>query len=124
MPTQLRTAPDRTVSQRIGDARTIQLDGLYQRYDAGVKLMDLAILELRAVRNATLGCAGHAITTTLSEGDEVVERLTILTSLTRSDRIHAAVYSVRMVGGLTREFPVRAGSGLGRLAAHVAAEVA
>jgi hypothetical protein len=52
----------------------------------------------------------------------VEERLTILTSLTRGDRVAAAVYSVRVVGGLTSEFPVT-GRGLARLAAHVAAEV-
>jgi hypothetical protein len=124
MRAHLRTAPPRNVSRRIGDARAIQLNELYDDYDrTGVKLMDLEILEQRAVRNAVVGCSGHAVTTTLSEGDEVEERLTILASLSRGDRVQAAVYSVRVGGMLTNEFPVtpagRAG-GLGRLASHVA----
>jgi hypothetical protein len=124
MPLHLRTAPDRTTAKRIGDARAVQLQELYDDYDrTGVKLMDLEILEQRAVRSAVTGCAGHAITTTVSEGDEVEERITILTSLSRGDRIQAAVYSVRVGGTLTNEFPVRAGSGLAQLASHVAVSV-
>jgi hypothetical protein len=127
MPAQLKTAPNRNTAQRIGAARTIQLDELYAAADADLafpsqKLLDLEVIERRAVRNAQVVGAGAAITTTLHEGDDVEERLTILTSLTRGDRVAAAVYSVRVVGGLTSEFPVT-GRGLARLAAHVAATV-
>jgi hypothetical protein len=124
MRAHLRTATPRNVPQRIGDARALQLDELYQAADVTrMKLVDLEILERRAVRNAVIGCGGHAVTTTMSETDEVEERLTILTSVCREDRVQAAVYSVRVSGMLTREFPVRGGSGMGRLAAHVAAHV-
>jgi hypothetical protein len=122
----LKTAPPRSTAQTIAAARKIGLNDLYREYDAtGVKLLDLQAVEARAVRAAEVACGGHAITTTLHSGEDAEERLTILTSLTRGDRVTAAVYSVRVVGGLTHEFPVSSSGarGLARLAAHVAATV-
>lgn len=125
MPLQsLHTARDRTTAERIAAARRIQLDELYAAYDqAGIKPMDLELVEQRAVHATEAGCGGRAVTVTLHalDGGTVEERLTILLSRKREDRVAAATYTVRLPGLLEHEVAVRANSGLYRLAVHVAA---
>lgn len=128
MPLQsLHTARDRSSAERIAAARRLALDALYEAWDrspvGAPAPMDLEVLEKRAVRDAELGCGGRAVTTVLGSGrgGAVEERLTILVSRTRADRVRAAVYTVRVGEALTYEEQVRAHSGLFRLAVHVAA---
>lgn len=125
MPAQKISAPERPTPQRIAGLRAQLLHELYREYDrTGIKSLDLEQIERDAVNRALAMPGGHAVTVLLDDGGELVrERLTILTSVTRGDRVAAVLYSVRIGDGLTQEFPVTPGGpygALGRIASHVA----
>lgn len=127
MPAQKISAPERPTPQRIAGLRAQLLHELYREYDrTGIKSLDLEQIERDAAQSAVIGCDGAAVSTYLQDGGAVLERLTILTSVTRGDRVAAALYSVKVGDGLTQEFPVEVGGpygAIGRLASHVACEV-
>lgn len=102
MPQNLHTAPYRTTAKTIADARKLQMETIYAALVSGDRQQTTraaADLEdiLKSAKVDVLA-DGRVIEVHLTRGNDVHETLTILTSMTREDRTHAAVYAVSVAG--------------------------
>jgi hypothetical protein len=135
MPEQTRTARYRTPAYRVKRARRDLMTSIYnaidEDYEAGEQheatrssLQPLAAVLDRFIADAKVKTLGsEAIHAVLVETPEVVESMTILCAYSRTDRVHAAVYSVKLTGGLTEETLVTRDDPLRRLASDIAIRV-
>jgi hypothetical protein len=131
MPEQTRTARYRTPAYRVKRARRDLMTSIYKAIDEGSTgaadvspMVTMAAVLDRFVADAEVKTLGsEAIRVVLVETPEVVESMTILCAYSRTDRVHAAVYSVKLTGGLTEETLVTRDDPLRRLASDIAIRV-